>query len=114
MYAQVSALWLYKDIRVNFLVEASTLLVTTAWLEVSTELRAFGMLDQDNALRRSAVIMMKSSTPASTRQETSVQLQVQMDSHVSITYLLVLVPRFYKATRMKLVRYSSTPKATKS
>ena len=56
---------------------------------------------------------MKSLMPASIKPVTSWRQQVQMVWHVSIMCSLAHVPLFYKATRTKSVRSSSTRRVTR-
>lgn len=91
----------------------STLLVTTASLEVSTGQHACGTQALDSASKNSVVTMTKCSMLASTRLVTNLRRHLLTEWHVSTMCLQVHALQSFKATQVRSVKSPLILKETK-
>jgi hypothetical protein len=113
MYALVYAFSHWKVTQENSRVVSLILPATIAWQVQSIALANYGMWAQVNALKLSAAILTKFSMLASIVLVTNWQRLVQTDSLEFTMCFPEHASQFYKDTRMKSVKSSSTPRATK-
>ena len=99
--------------QVNYLVDRLILLVNIVSLVQLIGHANYGMLDQDNVLKLSEVIMMKFWMQPLIALETSWQLLVQMVLQESTMFSLEHVQLFFRVMKMKYQKFNSTLKETK-
>ena len=113
MFAQANASTLSKVIQGNFLVDSLILLVIIVSLAQQIEHASFGMWRVGSVQKLLEVIMTKCQMLVLTQLEISQQQLQLMGQLAYIMYLQVHVSLFYKAMKMKFLKYHSILKETR-